>query len=150
MEKLVVQLDFLEFLPTHTCDGDDSSPRIRLGNLVSASLAIMAVNPFIPSCCSFSPWLAWNIPPVEIIPPGFPKEGVVESPVRAFQGRNDYGRIGYTGPCPPHGSTHRYTFKVWGLDTMLDLAPGATKACLVGAMRGHVLQYGETAALCTR
>lgn len=150
MENLVIRLDFLEFPPTHTCDGEDTSPRIRIGNLASASLAVMAVNPFIPSCCSFSPWLAWNIPPVEAIPPGFPKDAVIEQPVPAVQGKNDHGRIGYTGPCPPRGSTHRYTFKVWGLDRMLDLVPGSSKGDLVIAMRGRVIQYGETAALCTR
>lgn len=150
MEKLIVGLDFLEFPPTHTCDGDDESPRIRLRNLKAGSVAIMAVNPFIPSCCSFSPWLAWNIPLVEIIPPGFPKEPALQAPIQALQGINDYGRMGYSGPCPPVGSTHRYTFKVWGLDGMLDLPPGARKADLVAAMRGHVIQYGETSALCTR
>jgi hypothetical protein len=87
---------------------------------------------------------------VDVIPPGLPRESIVSSPVPAVQGRNDHGRIGYTGPCPPRGSTHRYTFKVWGLDRMLDLVPGASKGDLIGAMRGHVLQYGETAALCTR
>jgi hypothetical protein len=63
---------------------------------------------------------------------------------------NDFGKIGYSGPCPPGGATHRYTFKVYGLDAMLDLPPGATKADLIGAMRGHVIQYGETTALYTR
>lgn len=150
MEKLIVRLDFLEFPPTHTCDGDDESPRITLRNLKAGSVAIMAVNPFIPSCCSFSPWLAWNIPPVEIIPPGFQKEPALQTPIQALQGINDYGRMGYSGPCPPPGSTHRYTFKVWGLNGMLDLQPGARKADLVAAMRGHVIQYGETSALCTR
>lgn len=150
MEKLIVRLDFLEFPPTHTCDGDDSSPLIRIGNISSNSLAVMAVNPFIPSCCSFSPWLAWNFPPVDVIPPGLPRESIVSSPVPAVQGRNDHGRIGYTGPCPPRGNTHRYTFKVWGLDRMIDLSPGASKGDLIGAMRGHVLQYGETAAVYRR
>lgn len=150
MEKLIVKLDFLEFPPTNTCDGDNESPRIRIENLKSVSLAVMAVNPFIPSCCSFSPWLAWNIPPSGIIPPGLPKVSTIQVPIHAIQGTNDYGRVGYIGPCPPGGSTHRYTFKVWGLDQMLDLIPGARKADLVSAMRGHVLQYGETSALCTR
>jgi Raf kinase inhibitor-like YbhB/YbcL family protein len=63
---------------------------------------------------------------------------------------NDAGHVGYTGPCPPPGTTHRYTFKVWGLDTMLDLTPGSLKHQLVAAMRGHVLCYGETVALCRR
>lgn len=150
MGKLIVQLDFLEFPSTHTCEGEDISPRIRLSGLDAGAVAIMAVNPFVPSCCSFSPWLAWNIPPLDVIPAGIPREPVVTAPVPALQGRNDLGRIGYSGPCPPPGSTHRYTFKVWGLDGSLSLAPGSSKGDLVAAMRGRVVQFGETAALCTR
>lgn len=149
MGKLIVRLDFLEFPSTHTCEGEDLSPRITLSGLDAGAVAIMAVNPFVPSCCSFSPWLAWNIPPIEIIPAGIPREPVVTIPVPAVQGRNDLGRIGYC-PCPPPGSTHRYTFKVWGLDANLSLAPGSSKGDLVAAMRDHVVQYGETVAICTR
>lgn len=150
MDPLVIKLDFLEFPPTHTCDGADVSPRIRISGLRSGSLAVMAVNPFQPSCCSFCPWLIWNIPPTDEIPASIPAEEVVEIPVPAIQGRNDYGKIGYTGPCPPPGATHRYTFKVYGLDGILAVPPGATKAELIQGMRGHVRQYGETVALYSR
>ena len=130
MDPLVVRLDFLEFPPTNTCDGADASPRIRISGLTSAvSVAVMAVNPYQPSCCSFCPWLIWNLPAMEVIPAGIPAQEVVSAPVPALQGRNDFGRIGYSGPCPPNGTTHRYTFKVYGLDAMLSLPPGATKAC---------------------
>jgi Raf kinase inhibitor-like YbhB/YbcL family protein len=150
MDPLVIRLDFLEFPPTHTCDGTDISPRIRISGLSAVSVAVMAVNPFQPSCCSFCPWLIWNLPPRDEIPAGIPAEEIITAPVAAVQGRNDFGRIGYSGPCPPPGSTHRYTFKVYGLDAMLDLSPGVTKSELIGAMRGHVLQYGETNALYSR
>jgi Raf kinase inhibitor-like YbhB/YbcL family protein len=150
MEKLVVRLDFLEFPPTHTCDGENSSPRIRIDGLSADSVAVMAVNPFQPSCCSFCPWLIWNLPPTGEIPAGIPKAGEVESPVSARQGRNDFGTIGYAGPCPPVGATHRYSFKVYGLDRMLDLPAGAVKGELIAAMQGHVLQFGETMALSSR
>lgn len=150
MEPLRVRLDFLEFPPTHTCDGVNTSPRIRLSGLNAVSVAVMAVNPFQPSCCSFCPWLIWNIPAGPEIPAGISPEGIVSFPITAVQGMNDFGRIGYSGPCPPQGTTHRYTFKVYGLDAMLTLAPGATKAGLITAMRSHVLQYGETAALYSR
>lgn len=150
MEFIRVSLDFLEFPPSHTCDGEDTSPRITLKRLRAASVAVMAVNPFQPSCCSFSTWVIWNIPPDAVIPAGIPKTRTVTSPVRAVQGLNDFGQIGYSGPCPPPGTTHRYTFKAWGLDLMLDLEPGSTKHQLVAAMRGHVLQYGDTVALCRR
>ncbi|HMZ31391.1 MAG TPA: YbhB/YbcL family Raf kinase inhibitor-like protein [Methanoregulaceae archaeon] len=150
MEPLRVRLDFLEFPPTHTCDGANTSPRIRLSGLNAVSVAVMAVNPFQPSCCSFCPWLIWNIPAGPEIPAGISPEGIVSFPITAVQGMNDFGRIGYSGPCPPQGTTHRYTFKVYGLDAMLTLAPGATKAGLITAMRSHVLQYGETVALYSR
>lgn len=145
-----VSLDFLEFPPTCTCDGGDESPRIQLQGLNATSLAIWVVNPFIRSCCSFTPWLIWNIPPMDIIPGTIPKISDVKLPITCNQGMNDYGITGYTGPCPPPGESHRYLFRVYGLDTMLMIPPGSTSHELVAAMRGHVLQYGETVAICTR
>ncbi len=89
MEPLIVSLDFLEFPPTHTCDGNNLSPRIRLKGLNAASIAVMVFNPFEKSCCSFTPWIIWNIPPVSIIPAGIPREGIVTAPV--------IGSAGYHG-----------------------------------------------------
>ncbi|PKL55339.1 MAG: YbhB/YbcL family Raf kinase inhibitor-like protein, partial [Methanomicrobiales archaeon HGW-Methanomicrobiales-6] len=66
------------------------------------------------------------------------------------QGTNDYGTLGWRGPCPPPGETHRCLFKVYGLDAMLDLAAGAGKHDLIAAMQGHVLGFGETAAMYSR
>lgn len=150
MEPLVVSLDFLEFPPTYTCDGENLSPRIRLKGLFAQSIAVMVFNPFEKSCCSFTPWTCWNLPPLPVIPAGIPREGIVTAPVPAVQGVTDYGTIGYTGPCPSRGEMIRYQFRVYGLDQMLDLAPGADKHSLITAMKGHVLQFGTTAAICTR
>lgn len=152
MEPLVVQLDFLEFLPPHTCDGGNQSPRVRLKGLGTGtvSVAIMVFNPFEKSCCSFTPWIIWNLPPIPVIPAGIPQEGTVTHPVTAVQGITDHGTVGYTGPCPPPGQMIRYQFRVYGLDSMLNIPPGADKHALVAAMKGHVVQYGETAAVCTR
>ena len=79
-----------------------------------------------------------------LIPEKIPKTPEVTFPMKAVQGKNSFGRIGYYGPCPPKGQTHRYFFKVYGLDTELPLPAGGTKDQLVGAMQGHVVQYGET------
>jgi Raf kinase inhibitor-like YbhB/YbcL family protein len=87
---------------------------------------------------------------MEIIPGNIPKIPDVTQPFPCYQGTNDHGITGYTGPCPPHGESHRYQFRVYGLDTMLSLLPGRSSHELVAAMRGHVLQYGETVAMCTR
>ena len=150
MEPLIVSLDFLEFPPAHTCDGENISPRIRLKGLAAKSVAVMVFNPFEKSCCSFTPWICWNLPPSPVIPPGIPKEGTVMEPVPAIQGITDYGTTGYTGPCPPPGAMIRYQFRVYGLDAMLGLPAGADKHALIAAMKGHVLQYGETVAICSR
>jgi Raf kinase inhibitor-like YbhB/YbcL family protein len=150
MENLIVSLDFLEFPLTYTCDGGNHSPRLVLKGLQAASVAVMVFNPFEKSCCSFTPWIIWNIPPLQVIPAGIPREGTVTTPIPAVQGVTDYGTIGYTGPCPPHGQMIRYQFKVYGLDTMLALDPGSDKHQLISSMKGHVLQFGETLAVCTR
>jgi Raf kinase inhibitor-like YbhB/YbcL family protein len=149
MKSLRIRLRFVEFPPTHTCEGPDTSPELEIVDLDAVSIAIMAINPFEP-CCSFASWLIWNIEPVPVIPAAIPRTPLVSSPVHAVQGINDYGGIGYRGPCPPPGETHRITFRVYGLDVMLDLEPGATKHQLIAAMRGHVLQYGETMAMYRR
>jgi Raf kinase inhibitor-like YbhB/YbcL family protein len=149
MKPLHIRLRFVEFPPTHTCDASDTSPELEIAGLDAAALAIMAINPYEP-CCSFTSWLIWNIDPVPVIPAAIPRIPVVSAPIRAIQGINDYGDTGYRGPCPPAGQAHRLTFKVYGLDRMLDLPPGATKHQLIAAMRGHVLQYGETMAMYRR
>ena len=150
MEPLIVSLDFLEFPSPYTCDGENISPAIRLKGLSAASVAVMVFNPFEKSCCSFTTWTCWNLPPLPVIPAGIPRGGVITGPVPAVQGITDYGTIGYTGPCPPPGSMIRYQFKVYGLDALLDLQAGSDKHALVAAMKGHVLQFGETVALCSR
>lgn len=150
MEPLSVSLEFLEFPPAHTCDGENISPAIRLKGIHAASVAVMVFNPFEKSCCSFTAWLCWNLPPVPRIPPGIPHGGITTAPVPAVQGMTDHGTIGWSGPCPPAGSMIRYQFKVYGLDTMLDLPPGSDKHAFVAAIQGHVLQFGETAAVCSR
>ena len=147
---LHVTLDFLEFPQNCTCDGGDESPRIQLRGLESLSVAIWVVNPYIRSCCSFTPWLIWNIQERDIIPGNIPKIPLVSSPISCVQGKNDHGITGYTGPCPPPGESHRYQFRVYGLDILLDILPESTSHELVAAMRGHVMQYGETVAMYTR
>jgi len=61
----------------------------------------------------------------------------------ARQGRNDFRKIGYGGPCPPPGPAHRYFFKLYALNTKLDLKAGATKADLEKAMAGHIQAQAE-------
>ena len=150
METIVVSLDFLEFPEEYTCLGGNKSPALHLKGLDAESVAIWVTNPFIRSCCSFTPWLIWNLPPLKTIPGGIPPGADVSIPVSCRQGINGYNTVGYTGPCPPPGETHRYQFRVYGLDAILALEGGASRSALVEAMKGHVTQFGETVGICSR
>jgi hypothetical protein len=66
-----------------------------------------------------------------------------------MQGINGYGTLGYSGPCPAEGESHRYQFRVYGLDSVLSLEGGASRPALIDAMKGHVVQFGETVGICS-
>jgi Raf kinase inhibitor-like YbhB/YbcL family protein len=122
----------------YTCDGQDVSPPLEWRDFPAGtkSFALICDDPDAPG----GDWVHWV---VYNIPAAVPRldENVRRDPEfanRMRQGNNDWPRIGYGGPCPPSG-THRYFFKLYALDTILDLRPGATKAQLLKAMQGHVL-----------
>jgi len=147
METLQIRISVKTLPSAYTCDGEDKSPTIEIGGVNverSKCLAIICNDPDAPGGGGFVHWLAWNIELVKILPEKVPKDPVVTFPIKAVQGTNSFGKIGYNGPCPPFGQTHRYIFKVYALDADLDLKPGATKAQLTQAMGGHVVQFGET------
>jgi len=86
----------------------------------------------------FTHWLIFNMPADHReLSEALPAQDRLAS--GAIQGRNDFGRNGYGGPCPPPGKQHRYQFTIYALDRMLDLAPGASKQQLLAAMQGHIL-----------
>ncbi|MDI3517704.1 MAG: hypothetical protein PWP09_1770 [Thermotogota bacterium] len=142
-----------EMIPSkYTCEGVDTNPPLKLENLDSkaVSLAIIVDDPDAP-IGTFVHWVAWNIPPVKEIPEGLPKVEKTTTPLEMVQGRNDFGRIGYNGPCPPRGhGIHHYHFKVYVLDTKLELKPGSRKKELEKAMKGHIIQQGELVGLYER
>ncbi|NLM30704.1 MAG: YbhB/YbcL family Raf kinase inhibitor-like protein [Methanomicrobiales archaeon] len=142
MQNLTIELDFDRFPPEHTCDGVDISPPIRIRGLDAPYIAIIMDDPDA-SKGIFTHWLAWNIPATPEIPGSVPPEPRVTHPIPAIQGMNDFGKAGYAGPCPHPGKVHHYHIKVYGLDAMLDLAPGADRDDLITAMQGHTRQFGE-------
>jgi len=147
MEELKVKISVKILRSDYTCDGQDISPEIDFGGVntkTTKSLAILVNDPDAPGGGGFVHWIAWNMELVGMIPEKIPKTPVVTFPLKAIQGKNSFGKIGYNGPCPPHGQTNRFFFKVYGLDTNISLIAGATKDQLVKAMEGHVVQYGET------
>ncbi|HQD25287.1 MULTISPECIES: YbhB/YbcL family Raf kinase inhibitor-like protein [Methanoculleus] len=144
-QKLVVKLDFEEFPAVHTCKGGNRSPAIRVEGILPniKSLALLATTSPQDGPSKVA-WLLWNLPPVPRIPEGFPKGEVVESPLPAVQGTNDFGTIGYRGPCPGAGEAEAYLFRVYALDLDLALSPGATWEDMIRAMEGSINQSGET------
>ncbi|MFQ5848708.1 MAG: YbhB/YbcL family Raf kinase inhibitor-like protein [Candidatus Methylomirabilales bacterium] len=126
----------------HTCDGADVSPPLRWADPPAGvqSFALIADDPDAP-VGTWVHWVLWNIPAsAGGLEENLPKTASLSSGAR--QGTTDFRRIGYGGPCPPSG-THRYFFKLYALDTTLDLPPSATKRDLERAMEGHVVARAE-------
>lgn len=127
----------------YTCDGQDVSPPLSWDNAPNGtqSLALICDDPDAPS----GTWVHWVIYDLSAtlseLPEAVPaKEEALNG---AKQGRNDFGRTGYGGPCPPAGSAHRYYFKLYALDSALNLKAGATKADVEKAMKGHIVGQGQ-------
>jgi Raf kinase inhibitor-like YbhB/YbcL family protein len=127
----------------YTCEGSDVSPPLQWTNAPAntKSFALIADDPDAPMG-TWVHWVLYDLPPNTTELP----EGVVKTrdlPGGAKQGLNSWPRLGYGGPCPPPGRPHRYFFKLYALDAMLDLKPGATKKDVEAAMQGHVLAEGQ-------
>jgi len=120
----------------YSCEGDDISPPLSFSDIPkeAKSLAVVVEDPDAPGGV-FDHWIAWNIPAsAKELPDGADVEK---------QGRNDFGELRYRGPCPPRGSPHRYRFKAYALDAILDLPEGIRKSELEKALEGHTLAKAE-------
>ena len=126
----------------YTCDGKNISPPISWKSIPenTQSLALICDDPDAPA----GTWVHWVIYNIRPTPQELPAKVLIQgvTPFGAKQGINDFGKIGYGGPCPPSG-THRYFFKLYALDTKLDLKSGATKDQLLSAIEGHILAQAE-------
>ena len=122
----------------YTCNGPDVSPPLNWEDVPerTKSLALVADDPDAP-VGTWVHWVLYNLPAdSRELQEDLPKTKVL--PNGAIQGTNDFRKIGYNGPCPP-GGTHRYFFKLYALDELVDLNPGARKKDLLDAMKGHIL-----------
>jgi Raf kinase inhibitor-like YbhB/YbcL family protein len=119
----------------YTCDGENTSPPLTIEGIPkeAKSLALLMDDPDAPSG-TFDHWVVWNIPPST--------SKIVEHAVPGTEGLNSAKEHGYHAPCPPYG-THRYFFKVYALDTELDLGDNSRKKDVEKAMEGHILAKGE-------
>ena len=122
----------------YTCDGTDLSPPLNWDSIPekTKSLALICDDPDAP----MGTWVHWVYYDIPTSAQGVPENiGADDRPgIGGVQGINDFRRIGYGGPCPP-GGTHRYFFKLYALDTLLNLPPGATKKQLIRAMENHIV-----------
>lgn len=145
MKLLSSVFDHQEKIPSHyTCDDEDVNPPLQIEGIPekTASLVLIVDDPDAPAG-DWVHWLVWNIAPdtKEI------KENTV--PTGAIEGTTDFKRTGWGGPCPPSG-THRYFFKLYALDVVLDLPVTAKKVDLEKAMEGHILEKAELIGLYQR
>jgi Raf kinase inhibitor-like YbhB/YbcL family protein len=124
----------------YTCEGEDISPEFSWTDIPAGtkSLALILHDPDAPRAGGFTHWVVYDIDPsLRQIDENTPRE---EKPTGiGLQGKNDSGKIGYMGPCPPSG-THRYIARLFALDTELNLKPGAAHHEVESAMEGHILE----------
>ena len=130
----------------HTCDGKDISPPLAWDGLPAGtkSLALIVDDPDAPDPrapkMTWVHWVLYNIPAAST---GLPENvGVGDLPAGTMEGRNNWGRTGYGGPCPPIGR-HRYFFKLYALDSVLPDLQQPGKEKLLKAMEGHILDKAE-------
>lgn len=126
----------------YTCTDADVSPHLEWFGAPdeTASFALIMDDPDAPGK-TWVHWVVFNVPPST----GTLLEGIAtddDLPGDAVHGQNSWRRSSYGGPCPPSG-THRYYFKLYALDSMLNLKPGATKDELLTAMDGHILAQAQ-------
>jgi Raf kinase inhibitor-like YbhB/YbcL family protein len=126
-----------------TCDGADVCPQLIWTDPPAGTktFALLADDPDAP-VGNWNHWTLWNLPATErTLVEGTPKQAQLSN--GAQQGMNDFRKPGYNGPCPPPGNPHRYYFRLYALDSKLDLKSGTSKKDLEAAMKGHILGQAE-------
>lgn len=128
----------------YTCDGQDLAPELTISDVPQQAkeLVLIVDDPDAPMG-TWVHWLVYNLPAETI------KIDAKKLPQEAKQGMTDFKRIGWGGPCPPNG-VHRYFFKLYALDTKLELEQGLTKRQLENAIREHVIEKAELIGLYKR
>jgi len=140
-----------ELIPQrYTCDGDNISPPLRWDRLPehTISLSIICEDPDAPGGI-FTHWIISNLSPdIMNLDEGVKKEDIVEN--GAIQGLNDFGFSDYGGPCPPSGKTHRYFFKIYALDKILNIKPEFRPEEFLRAIESNIMDKGQLMGLYRR
>jgi Raf kinase inhibitor-like YbhB/YbcL family protein len=141
-----VTLQAGQFPAKDTCDGADASPELAWSGAPAGtkSFALVVIDLDAPGG-EFVHWVLYDLPAsARELPEGWAQQDRLAD--GSLQGRNDFGKTGYGGPCPPGNSPHRYVFRLFALDAKLNLAPGTSRGQVEAAMKGHVLAQGELTA----
>lgn len=155
-QRAPLQLTSIDFPPggsipaALTCDGVNRSPSLTWSDPPAGTKSFVLIldDPDAP-VGTFVHWVLYNLPPTaRSLPPAVPKQNEVAGGGR--QGRNDFGDIGYGGPCPPGHMPHHYRFLLYALDTPLSLHAGATKPQVEDALKGHILARGRMVGVYSR
>jgi len=118
----------------YTCDGENINPPLDVTGIpIHARSLVVMLEEVLTGFKSTMHWLVWNLPIAHHIQ---------EDIYVGQQGLNDFGCLGYKGPCPPFGKSN-YTLKIYALDELLDLPDGRTKSEIEKAMQEHIIAYGE-------
>jgi len=140
-----------ERIPTkYTCEGQDISPTLMWGESPAGtrSFALIMDDPDAPGGV-FTHWVLFNLPAdTRELPEAVPAQSPL--PSGALQGKSDFGKTGYGGPCPPPGSPHRYQFTLYALEKPLDLKSGASKKQVLEAMQGYILARSQLTGIYQR
>jgi Raf kinase inhibitor-like YbhB/YbcL family protein len=127
----------------YTCNDKNVSPPLKWSGIPPGAKALVLIvdDPDAPSG-TWVHWVLYDLPAtVSELAEDVPKSQYVAG--LAKQGLNDFHHLGYGGPCPPQGKPHRYFFKLYALDTPLDLKPGSTRKDVEHAMGKHILASGQ-------
>lgn len=134
----------------YTCEGQDTSPQLSWSEPPAGtqSFALITDDPDAPGGV-FTHWVLFNIPSDSR---GLPEAVTTQAelPTGALQGKNDFGRVGYGGPCPPPGRPHRYQFTIYAVNQSLELKAGVSKKQLINAIQGHILAQGQLTGIYQR
>lgn len=131
-----------QFIPRkYTCDGEDVNPPLNIDGTPpeTKSLVLIIDDPDAPMG-TWDHWIVWNIPS---------RNKIEENTIPGVEGMNDFRKHDYGGPCPPSG-THRYFFKIYALDTLLNISPNSRKKDVEKAIKDHTIAKGELIGLYTR
>jgi Raf kinase inhibitor-like YbhB/YbcL family protein len=142
--RLTTAFEDNDFMPAKfTCEGADISPELAWAEPPAGTraLALIMDDPDAPRG-TFVHWVLYDLPPdTRSLAERLAKDRQLANGAR--QGRNDFGKIGYNGPCPPRDAAHRYCFKLYALGCKTVLKSGATKSELERAIKDHILAHAE-------